>query len=202
MDKKYDDELIEEQKRESLIVENNSENNNIEKYYVEKFDELCEEHFRINEIVPFIRTKCDVFILVLLNIFTIGIINLIFTWFPNSQTIGYTKTNLNNAENLGIYCKDGYLYIVELTRQITPQSTNKNIKYDIISNAQMSIMFTFKLFTYLYDSKTKKFTSFKFSLNHLSKEEIQNDMNMRLSAIDEQYNRMIFGICDLIVKMG
>ena len=202
MDKKYDEEFIEEQKRESLIVENNSENNNIEKYYVEKFDELCEEHFRINEIVPFIRTKCDVFILVLLNIFTIGIINLIFTWFPNCQTIGYTKTNLNNAENLGIYCKDGYLYIVELTKNIIPQSTNKNIKNEVLSNSNISKMFTFKLFTYLYDSKTKKFTSFKFSLNHLSKEEIQNDMNMGLSEIDEQYNRMLFGICDLIVEMG
>ena len=202
MDNKNESTLVEEEKRESLLIENNSENSNYQKYYVEKFDELSEEHFRINEIVPLIRTKCDVFILVLLNIFTIGIINLIFTWFPNSQVVGYTKTSLNNAENLGIYCKDGYLYIVEIKKSIIPQTTNKNIKYDIISNSQMSIMFTFKLFTYLYDPKSQKFTSFKFSLNHLSKEEIQNDMNIGLSEIDEEYNRMLFGICDLIVEMG
>ena len=190
--------------QENFLIEGeeNKENNPLAKYHIEKFDELCEEHFRINDIVPLKRTKCDIFILILLNIFTVGIINLLFNWFPNIQIIGYTKASLNDSFYLGIYCKDGYLYIVEIKRSLIPLSSNKNIKQEILEFVQESFIFTFKLFTYIYNRKNKQFTSFNFSLNHLSKEELLNEMNSGLTNIDEEYNRILYGECDLIVEMG
>ena len=98
-----------EDKNINLLISNEDvfEYNSLNIYSIKNYDTLCEEHFRITKIIPLKRTKKDFFIIILLNIFTIGIINIIFEWFTNWKKITYTQESLNQAEKLGIYCNDG-----------------------------------------------------------------------------------------------
>ena len=185
-----------------LSNENEFENNPSNIYTINEYDELCEEHFKIIKIIPLIRKKKDLLILIFLNIFTIGIINLAFEWFPKWRKIVYTQVSLNESNLLGIYCNDGKLYIIELKKEKIPEIKNPNIQLNILKNATNMYIFTFKLFTYIYNPYEKKFTNFKFSLNSLTKEQIHIQMENGLSENEEKYNRILYGECDLNVEMS
>ena len=68
-----------------------------------------------------------------------------------------------------------------------PQIKNMNIQLSFLDNSIYSYIFTFKLFTYIYNPIEHQFTSYKFSLNFLTKEEIH--IKMKIHNI---YNFLIF----------
>ena len=45
-------------------------------YEILKYNENCEEHNQISYVIPLVRTKGKFIIFIILNIFTVGIINL------------------------------------------------------------------------------------------------------------------------------
>ncbi len=195
------DEYLKKKKELKFLNENEFENNPSNIYTINEYDELCEEHFKIIKIIPLIRKKKDLLFLIFLNIFTIGIINLVFEWFPKWRKIIYTQVSLNQSNLLGIYCNDGKLYIIELKKEKIPEIKNPNIQLDFLKNSSNIYIFTFKLFTYIYNPYEHKFTSFKFSLNSLTKEQIHNQMEKGLSENEEKYNKILYGECDLNVEM-
>jgi len=192
-----------EDKNINLLISNEDvfEYNSLNIYSIKNYDTLCEEHFRITKIIPLKRTKKDFFIIILLNIFTIGIINIIFEWFTNWKKITYTQESLNQAEKLGIYCNDGKFYIIKLIKKKMPDIKNKNIKLSFLDNSTYSYIFTFKLFTYIYNPFERQFTSYKFSLDFMTKEEIHINMENGLNNNEVNYNRILYGECDLNIEM-
>ena len=51
-------------------------------YEILKYNENCEEHNQISYILPLVRTNGKFVIFIILNIFTVGLINLFVAWFP------------------------------------------------------------------------------------------------------------------------
>ena len=76
-------------------------------YEVVKYDENCEEHNQISYIIPLVRTTPKFILFIILNIFTIGIINLFVAWFPKMILyIYFSVTDLQSATHFGIFSKD------------------------------------------------------------------------------------------------
>ena len=75
-------------------------------YEILKYDESCEEHNQISYILPLVRTTPKLILFIILNIFTVGIINLFVAWFPKLILyIYYSVTDLKTATNFGIFSK-------------------------------------------------------------------------------------------------
>ena len=137
------------------------------KYYlVEKYDILCEPHFRIKKIVGLRKPKEKFILDIFLNIITVGLINYLYGFFPLLvKVMRYNECNLQYADLLGIYCCDGHFYFEELRKEVLPHIDNPDVflsqvKYD------MNYLFTFKLFTYIFNPATNAFSSIKYSIYH------------------------------------
>ena len=202
--KKNVSEKDDQDKNINLLISNEDvfEYNPLNIYSIKNYDTLCEEHFKIKKIIPLHRTNKDSFVVIILNIFTIGIINIIFEWFTKWKKITYTQVSLNEADKLGIYCNDGQFYITQLKKEKIPQINNKNIQLSFLESSIYSYIFTFKLFTYIYNPLEHQFTNYKFSLNFLTKEDIHIQMKNGLNENEENYNRLLYGECDLNIEMA
>ena len=76
-------------------------------YKVLMYASNCEEHNQISLIIPLARTTSKFVLFIILNIFTIGLINLFVAWFPKLILyIYYSVTDLENATHLGIFSKE------------------------------------------------------------------------------------------------
>ena len=75
-------------------------------YEVLKYNDKCEEHNQISYILPLVRSTPKFVLFIILNIFTVGIINLFVAWFPKIILyIYYRVTDLNTATHFGIFSK-------------------------------------------------------------------------------------------------
>ena len=165
-------------------------------YTVEKYDVLCEPHFRIKKIVGLKKTPLKIAVDVFLNIITIGLINYLYGFSDSLvKFMRYTECPLQQAKLLGIYCCDGQFYFEELKTEVLPVVDNPDV---FISQAKTfkTFLFTFKLFTYIFNPSTNAFSSIKYNIYH-SKEEIYNLMSSGLKQNERIYQSKIYGECDL-----
>ena len=97
----------------------------------------------------------------------------------------YTECPLQQAKLLGIYCCDGQFYFEELKTEVLPVVDNPDV---FISQAKTfkTFLFTFKLFTYIFNPSTNAFSSIKYNIYH-SKEEIYNLMSSGLKQNERIY---------------
>ena len=165
-------------------------------YYVEKYDVLCEPHFRIQKIVglrkPIIKIILDIF----LNIITIGLINYLYGFSALLRKVmRYEECTLEEATILGIYCCDNNFYFEELRKETLPNVDNPDV-FLTQAKSPLNFLFTFKLFSYIYNPETNAFTSIKYNIYH-TKEEIYNLMSQGLKDNERKYQRKIYGECDL-----
>ena len=97
-------EINDELKENDLSKEYLSENQ--KSYKVSKFANNCEEHNQISYILPLARTTPKFILFIILNIFTVGIINLFVAWFPKLILyIYFSVCDLNTATHFGIFWK-------------------------------------------------------------------------------------------------
>ena len=166
-------------------------------YTIGKYDELCEEHFRIEKIIPLKRTKEKTAYNIILNILTGCIIQFIYGIFPKLEKfICYEETSLENSQRLFIHCTDGKFYFTDLNKCTLPKISNPDILLPEINYSLELILFKFKLFTYIFNSKTNKFDSLKFQI-YRTKQEILEKMIRGLKDKEREYQRNIYGECDL-----
>ena len=166
-------------------------------YTVDKYDELCEPHFKIKKIVPLRRPMYKKVINIFLNIITLLTINYLYGFFNLLvKFMKYEECTLEEAELLGIYCMDGEFYFIELKKEELPTITNPDVLISQANTSRKSFLFTFKLFTYIYNPKTRAFTSIKYSIFH-TKEEIFQKMSEGLTYDERRYQKIIYGDCDL-----
>ena len=166
-------------------------------YVVEKYDSLCEPHFRIKKIVGLRRTKPKLALDIILNIITVGLINYVYGFYtPMIKVMRYSECSLQQATLLGIYCNDGKFYFEELKKEELPPIENPDVFITQTQSFKVSYLFTFKLFTYLFNPATNAFTSIKYNIYH-TKEEIYNLMSKGLNEKERIYQQKIYGECDL-----
>jgi cation-transporting ATPase 13A3/4/5 len=166
-------------------------------YYVDKYDDLCEKHFKIDKIVPLKRPTWKTVLNIILNICTVLIINYLYGFFNKLVKImKYDECPLDEAELVGVYCKDGQFYFVELQKIDLPNVDNPDVLTSQSNASRECYLFTFKLFTYIFNPNTNGFNAIKYSIYH-TKEEIFSVMSKGLTRDERKYQQYIYGDCDL-----
>ena len=166
-------------------------------YYVDKYDDLCEKHFKIDKIVPLKRPTWKTVLNIILNICTVLTINYLYGFFNKLVKImKYDECPLDEAELVGVYCKDGQFYFVELQKIDLPNVDNPDVLTSQSNASRECYLFTFKLFTYIFNPNTNGFNAIKYSIYH-TKEEIFSVMSNGLTRDERKYQQYIYGDCDL-----
>ena len=169
-------------------------------FYIDKYDELCEDHFKIEKIVPLKQPTwkfiLDLFLsLTLIKFYLYGFSNKLIKFMK------YEECTLDNAEILGVYCYDGKLYLIELKKIVLPNVKNPDILTSQLNYSRECYLFTFKLFTYIFNPNTNSFNSIKYSIFH-TKEDVYQYMSKGLTKEEKQYQQYIYGECDLFFKIN
>ena len=166
---------------ENIKIQKKKSNSNIKlnenEFLVSNFDERCEDYSRIEKIIPLQRNKMKFSLFIFLNIITIGITYLITIWFPKLKLfLVYSKTIIENADFVGIYGTDKKFYIEKLKTINLPNIDDSIVKRNFIFNFSNNFLkiFTFKLFTYLYDENEKIFIGFITILKKVKKKLSKN----------------------------
>ena len=166
-------------------------------YYVDKYDDLCEPHFKIQKIVPLKKPTWKIVLDIFLNIITLFTINYLYGFFNKLvKVMKYDECTLDEAKLVGVYCNDGEFYFIELKKIDLPKVDNPDVISSQNNSSKRCYLFTFKLFTYIYNPNTKGFNSIKYNIYH-TKEEIFNLMSNGLNEDEKKYQKYIYGECDL-----
>ncbi len=174
-----------------------SQSQQVGEYLVDSYDSLCEEHFKISKIIPLKTTTSRIILNVVVHIFTVGLIQFIYGMYPKvEKCIRFTACSLEESEKLGIYCQDGKFYFESIRKIEKIKIDNKDIESSQLTNSTICILFTFKLFTYLYNPGTKNFNSLKFEIQRKNSH-ILTKMNNGLKDSERLYQRHLYGECEL-----
>ena len=166
-------------------------------YYVDKYDDLCEPHFKIQKIVPLRRPIWKRILNIFLNLITLLTINYLYGFFNKLvKVMKYDECTLEDAELVGVYCNDGEFYFIELKKIDLPKVDNPDVLTSQSNSSRRCYLFTFKLFTYIFKPNTNGFNSIKYSIYH-TKEEIFQLMSNGLNKEERIYQKYIYGDCDL-----
>jgi len=136
--------------QEIISVDNKSDNTDIliskytkdgqKVYKVLKYAYTCEEHNKIAFLIPLVRTKGKLAIFIILNIFTVGIINLFVAWFPKLVLyIYYSITDLETATHLGIFSKEDKDFEVVKKNVIDLPPIDYDSKLSIVKKFNLNI---------------------------------------------------------------
>ena len=197
-----------------LLVDKKGNKNNIiinNEYYVSSYDIKCEEHLKIQKLIPLVKNNLKYCVYIFLNIITFFLINIIIQWYPTILLyIYYSKSTLEKATHLGIYCSkesDYEFEVVLLNRIVLPKiysDKNKNIikNFNInLPSYNHILMFEYKLFSYIFNPKTNNFEALQYHIY-----ETQNDFLQKFSVglreNEVQFMRLIFGKCFLNVELN
>ena len=109
---------IEKKEEEILIKNKNIDNPYIsgeqKGYSVLKYASNCEDHNQISYIIPLVKSTPKFILFIILNIFTVGIINLFIAWFPKMILYLYYKvTTLEESTHFGVFSKENELLVVK-----------------------------------------------------------------------------------------
>ena len=167
-------------------------------YTIGKYDQLCEDHFKIKKIIPIKKTARKILLNIILNIFTAGIIQLIYGIFPNFKKIMcYDDCSLKEGEIIYIICADGKYYFEEIKKCTLTKIENPDLFIPQLEDNFELILFKFKLFTYIFNYSTNQFESLRFEINNTKKYIIEKMME-GLTEEESIYQSNIYGKADLI----
>ena len=179
-------------------------------YKVLMYASNCEEHNQISLIIPLARTTSKFVLFIILNIFTIGLINLFVAWFPKLILyIYYSVTDLENATHLGIFSKEDKDFEVVKKKVVdlppidydSPLSVVKKFNLNIEHGATRIIVFEYKVFNYIYIPSKDNFESIYYQIN-APQSLIVEDYSAGLTPNEALYMKQIFGICDIDIKIN
>ena len=180
-------------------------------YYVSSYDIKCEEHLKIQKLIPLVKNNYKYCIYIILNIFSFFLINILIQWYPTILLyIYYSKSTLEKATHVGIYCskESDYEFEVVKLNQIQLPKIYSDKNQNIINNFNINLpsysnilMFEYKLFSYIFNPKTNNFESLKYHIFETQKDFIQK-FSVGLRENEVQFMRLIFGECILNVELN
>ena len=166
-------------------------------YLVDSYDLLCEDHFKISKIIPLKQTSSRIFLNVIIHIVTVGLIQFVYGMYPKVEKyIRYKACSLEESDILGIYCQDGKFYFESIRKIEQTKIDNKDLIVQQSNESNIYILFTFKLFTYLYNPELKCFNSLKFDIKR-NKPYISHKLSKGLNEPERLYQRQLYGECEL-----
>ena len=181
---------------------------NQKSYKILKYANNCEEHNQISFILPLIKSTKKFILYIILNIFTIGIINLFMTWFPKMNLyLYYDVTTLNEATHFGIFSKENEFSVVKKREVFFPEindaekSVIKKFNLNINYQEKKAIMFEYKLFDYIYITQKEQFTSLDYNIKD-KQVNIVEEYSSGLNPKEIELMRLLFGICDIDIRVN
>ena len=181
---------------------------NLKFYKVYKYAKNCEEHNQISFILPLIETTPKFILYIILNIITVGIINLFIVWFPKLNLYLYYKvTTLDEATHFGIFSKENELSVVKKKVIFFPEindvenSVIKKYNLNINYEEKKAIMFEYKLFDYIYITQKEYFTSLDYNIKD-NQVNIIEEYSSGLNPKEIKLMKSLFGICDIDIKVN
>ena len=181
---------------------------NLKSYKVNKYANNCEDHNQILYILPLIKSTPKFILYIILNIFTVGIINLFIAWFPKLNVYLYYKvTTLEEATNFGIFSKDNELSLVKKKVIIFPEiddpekSMIKKFNFNINYEEKKAIMFEYKLFDYIYMTQKEYFTSIDYKIKD-KQVNIIEEYSSGLNPNEIELMKSLFGICNIDIRVN
>ena len=198
-------------KEDALLGKQTLKNINLMKkknqYRVTSYDPMCEDHAQIERVIPIAYSCFKLFIFIILTIITLGIFILVVIWFPKLQFYFiYSIVPIDQAKKVAIYGTDGELYFIPLKKPSLPdlEKTNSFIynhyNVNIPRGVPYIIMFTFKLFQYIFDPLEMNFIPLKIQLD-TTNENIILECTQGLNDDEYRHQRLIYGVCDLDIKV-
>ena len=179
-------------------------------YEVLKYNDNCEEHNQISYILPLARTTPKFILFIILNIFTVGIINLFVAWFPKMILyIYFSVTDLKSATHFGIFSKHDkdFEVVKKIVVDLPPidydseTSVFNKFNLNIEHGATQIITFEYKIFKYIYCSLTDSFEAINYYIRSQQSMIVEN-YSAGLNPNEVLYMRKIFGICDIDIKIN
>ena len=181
---------------------------NLKSYKVNKYANNCEDHNQILYVLPLIKSTPKFILYIILNIFTVGIINLFIAWFPKLNLYLYYKvTTLEEATNFGIFSKDNELSLVKKKVIIFPEiddpenSVIKKFNLNINYEEKKAIMFEYKLFDYIYMTQKEYFTSMDYKIKD-KQVNIIEEYSSGLNPNEIELMKSLFGICNIDIRVN
>ena len=171
-------------------------------YKIHKYADNCEEHNQISFILPLIKSTPKFVLYIILNIFTVSLINLFIAWFPKLNLYLYYKViDLETATHFGVFSKDNELLVVKKKEIIFPEIENegksviKKFNLNINYKNKKAIMFEYKLFDYIYITEKEEFTAVDYKIKD-KKENIIEENSTGLNLNVTELMQSLFGISD------
>ena len=181
---------------------------NQKSYKVHKYADNCEEHNQISFVLPLIRSTPKFVLYIILNIFTVGLINLFIAWFPKLNLYLYYKvTDFDMATHFGVFSKDNELLVVKKKEISFPEIENeeksviKKFNLNINYKEKKAIMFEYKLFDYIYIAEKDEFTSIDYKIKD-KQVNIIEEYSTGLNPNEIELMRSLFGICDIDIRVS
>ena len=179
----------------------------IRDYEIKSYPDNIEEFSKINKIIPLKKNCCKFTLLIILDVITVCIINLFIAWFPQLNLyLIYDIVPLNEATFIGVYGKDNKLVIEELKKIDFPQIDYKN-ENNIIKNFNMNlssylklVFFQFRLYDYIFNFRTQQFEGLKYFIQ-TQQDNFQKIFTLGLTESEITFQREIFGLCDIDIKV-
>ena len=194
-----------------LLVDNKEADIKNNEYFVNSYNINCEEHLKIQKLIPLIKNKFKYCFFILLNIITFFLINIIIQWYPTILLyIYYSKSTLEKATHIGIYCSkesDTEFEVVKLDNINLPKiysKQNKNIikKFNInLPSFNNILMFEHRLFSYIYNPDRNYFEALDYYISETQSDFIK-DFSTGLTKNEVNFMRLIFGKCILNIEMN
>ena len=195
-------------KTEELIQSYEKDGNKT--YQVLLYANNCEEHNQISFLIPLARTTPKFILFIILNIFTIGIINLFVAWFPKLILyIYYSVTSLENATHFGVFSKTDKDFEVVKKKVIDlppidydkELSVWKKLNLNVEYSATQIIVFEYKIFNYIFVPSKNNFEAISYQIKD-THSRIVEEYSEGLNPNETLYMRKIFGICDIDIKIN
>ena len=169
-------------------------------YRVSYYDPACEDHNKIEKIIPVSKSIIKLILYYFLVICTGFLLIFFVYWFPKLKFIFmYSVVPIEQAQKVAVYGTDGELYFIDLEKPTLPDLEKKqsflysNYSVNIPRGAPFVIFFTFKLFKYVFDPMEINFVSLKMQLD-TSNELILTECAQGLTFEEQKHQRDIFGI--------
>ena len=176
-------------------------------YRVSYYDPACEDHNKIEKIIPVSKSIIKLILYYFLVICTGFLLIFFVYWFPKLKFIFmYSVVPIEQAQKVAVYGTDGELYFIDLEKPTLPDLEKKqsflysNYSVNIPRGAPFVIFFTFKLFKYVFDPMEINFVSLKMQLD-TSNELILTECAQGLTFEEQKHQRDIFGECDLDIHV-
>ena len=194
---------------EDLLDQNTFKNlNRVQNQYrVTYYDPACEDHNKIDRIIPVSVSILKTILLGITTVLTGTLILFFIYWFPSLKFIfRYSVVPIEQASKVAIYGTDGELYFISLEKPTLPDLEKKqsflytNYSVNIPRGAAFVIFFTFKLFKYVFDPMEINFVSLKMQLD-TTNELIITDCAQGLTVEEHRHQQDIFGECDLDIHV-